>query len=168
MKWHTTTEAAELLKVTPSRVRQIVAKFRNDQALVKRYEGRNYLSESLINKHLESVSVGVSPNVSPNDSLTLEDLEEGVHIATNGKVVQVFSFDDYQAFKEALIERRQLTLALTQERERREFAEKQIERKDDLLKNSISAIQKSLDNIYQGLTNIERDQTLKYLDSRKD
>ena len=168
MKWHTTTEAAELLKVSPSRVRQIVAKFRNDQALVKRYEGRNYLSESLINKHLESVSVGVSPNVSPNDSLTLEDLEEGVHIATNGKVVQVFSFDDYQAFKEALIERRQLTLALTQERERREFAEKQIERKDDLLKNSISAIQKSLDNIYQGLTNIERDQTLKYLDSRKD
>jgi predicted XRE-type DNA-binding protein len=168
MRWITTSEAAELLKVSPSRVRQIVAKFRNDQALVKRYEGRNYLSESLINKQLESVSVGVSPSVSPNDGLTLEDLEEGVHIPTNGKIVQVFSFEDYETFKEALIERRQLTLALTQEREQRAFLEKQIERKDDLLKNSISAVHRSLDNIHQGLTNIERDQTLKYIEKNSD
>jgi hypothetical protein len=162
MKWYSTKEAADKLGVTPGRVRQLVAKHRDNTALVSQNANGNLISQKLIGQHLKAVNTNATPNASPNAE-TIENLEEGVHIAANGNMVQVFSFQDYEAFKEALIERRQLTLTLTQEREQRAFLEKQIERKDDLLKNSISAVQKSLDNIHQGLTNIERDQTLKYI-----
>jgi DNA-binding transcriptional MerR regulator len=158
MEWYTTKEAANLLGVTPGRVRQLAAKHRDNTALISQNANGNLISQKLIGQHLKTVNANASPNAE-----TIENLEEGVHMAANGNMVQVFSFQDYEAFKEALIERRQLTLALTQEREQRAFLEKQIERKDDLLKNSISAVQKSLDNIHQGLTNIERDQTLKYI-----
>ena len=79
----------------------------------------------------------------------------------------MFSFEDYEAFKEALMERRQLTLALTQERQRREFAEKQLEVKNQILNNSLIAIQKSLDNVQEGLNNTKREQYLKYEASKK-
>jgi hypothetical protein len=163
MEWYTTKEAANLLGVTPGRVRQLAAKHRDNTALISQNANGNLISQKLIGQHLKTVS----PNASPNAE-TIENLEEGVHMAANGNMVQVFSFQDYEAFKEALIERRQLTQALTQEKDRRLFAEKQLEAKDALLNNTIKAVHRSLDNIHQGLTNIERDQTLKYIEKNSD
>jgi hypothetical protein len=167
MEWYTTKDAANLLGVTPGRVRQLVAKHRDNTALVSQNANGNLISQKLIGQHLKAVNTNATPNASPNAE-TIENLEEGVHIAANGNMVQVFSFQDYEAFKEALIERRQLTQALTQEKDRRLFAEKQLEAKDALLNNTIKAVHRSLDNIHQGLTNIERDQTLKYIEKNSD
>lgn len=170
MQWFTTKEAAEKLQVTQGRVRQLISKHRNSSALVAQKDGRNIVSQTFIDNHLESVrgyaKKGVSPSVNsgdaPSDDSLLNDLAEGLHIASNGNHIQVFSSDSYSAFREQLLDARHLAVRLKEEQDRRNYIEKQLDQNRVLLDKTLVLIEQSLSNIEEKLQERKRDQYIEY------
>lgn len=161
MKWHNTKQAAELLKVSQGRVRQLVVKYQNDSALVAHNNGRNFVSDAFIDKHLKSARAYAKNSASSNDTI-IDQLEEGLHISSQGKFVQVFSSDDYESFKNQLIEARQLALRLAEEKEQTQYLKKQLDKRDETISNALGLIEQSLYGIEEKLQERKRDQVLEW------
>ena len=161
MKWHNTKQAAELLKVSQGRVRQLVVKYQNDSALVAHNNGRNFVSDAFIDKHLKSARAYAKNSASIEKDI-LDELEEGVHFSKGGKVVNVFAPDDYEAFKNQLIEARQLAIRLAEEKEQTEFLRRQLDKRDETISNALGLIEQSLYGINEKLQERKRDQVLEW------
>ncbi len=167
MKWHNTKQAAQLLKVSEGRVRQLVVKFRNDSALVAQKNGRNFVSDAFIDKHYKSARASANFSANSNKDL-LDQLEEGLHISNDGKFIQVFNADKYDSFKNQLIEARQLALMLAQEKEQTEFLKRQLDKRDETLSNALGLIEQSLYSIEEKLQERKREQVLEWGKIKKD
>ena len=121
MNWYTTAEAAERLGITAGRVRQLVVKHKSNPQLVKAVKGKNLISEALLRKLAPSGSKARQATEEPYSELL--SLENGLHQLPDGRLIQVFTSEEYRELESALIKLKEITAQIAQERERREYLE---------------------------------------------
>lgn len=121
MKWYTTGEAAERLGITAGRVRQLVVKHKSNPQLVKAVKGKNLISEALLRELAPSGSKTRQATEDPYSELG--SLENGLHQLPDGRLIQVFTSEEYRELESALIKLKEITAQIAQERERREYLE---------------------------------------------
>ena len=96
MEWFTTNEAAEALKISSTRVRQLVQKHKSNKELVKSTKKKTRTIYSVSTKFIE---VCQTNRANFNDNL----LKVGEPIEQpNGTIIEVFTAEQYDQFEKQL------------------------------------------------------------------
>jgi hypothetical protein len=163
MDWFTTQEAAERLNLSSGRVRQLVSGLEVKGGLVRTIRGKNYVSQSFIDKfilklpksqsnekHINTKEKEESPLNDP-----LEALEEGLHILSDGSKVQRYSESEYSQLERKLVMANELALVNARLEERANMLREQLQSAKEDKEHYRELIKKSLlalDNAHKHLT----------------
>jgi predicted transcriptional regulator len=147
MRWYSTKKAAQMLGVTPSRVRQLVSKHRSDSALVSSDSVGNLVSQTLIDAHLKN---HVS-NAATSEIYTAE-----------------FSPSDYNEFKRRLSEYPILLDRVNDYRKEIDYLRRSLDGQASQMDKIISTMNKSMEALTSALENTHREQALKYIEKNSD
>lgn len=133
MEWFTTNEAAEALKITTTRVRQLVQKHKSNKELVKSTKKKTRTIYSVSTKFIE---VCQTNRANFNDNL----LKVGEPIEQpNGTIIEVFTAEQYDQFEKQLKDYHTI---------KKELEEIEVRFKEHIadLRNERNYLRKSLDN----------------------
>ena len=133
MEWFTTNEAAEALKITTTRVRQLVQKHKSNKELVKSTKKKTRTIYSVSTKFIE---VCQTNRANFNDNL----LKVGEPIEQpNGTIIEVFTAEQYEQFEKQLKDYHTI---------KKELEEIEVRFKEHIadLRNERNYLRKSLDN----------------------
>lgn len=147
MNWFNTNDAAEALKITPTRVRQLIKKHRSNKELVKATKKGTRTTYNVSNKFIE---VCRTNRANFNDNL----LKVGDPIEQpNGTIVQVFTneeFENLSQIEKALNKKidDEKKVLIEYHKLKKELEEIEIRFKDHIqdLRNERNYLRKSLDN----------------------
>jgi len=133
MEWFTTNEAAEALKISSTRVRQLVQKHKSNKELVKSTKKKTRTIYSVSTKFIE---VCQTNRANFNDNL----LKVGEPIEQpNGTIIEVFTAEQYEQFEKQLKDYHTI---------KKELEEIEVRFKEHIadLRNERNYLRKSLDN----------------------
>ena len=141
MEWFTTNEAAEALKITTTRVRQLVQKHKSNKELVKSTKKKTRTTYIVSDKFIE---------VCQTNRTTFTDKfknDDDVLKLPNGRIVASFSEDEYNHLDKVIFEEHPKILAEYQ-KVKKELEEIEVRFKDHIadLRNERNYLRKSLDN----------------------
>lgn len=152
MDWFTTSEAAERLNVSSGRVRQLVSGLEVKGGLVKTIGGKNYVSQSFIDRFIlrrpKTQSNENNTNTKEKEESPLNDpleaLEEGLHILSDGSKVQRYSEEQYSQLERKLVRANELALINARLEERADMLREQLQSAKEDKEHYRELIDKSL------------------------
>ncbi len=139
MEWFTTKQAAEALKITSSRVRQLISRYKNEAELIRVKNGKGkpyYLVSDLFIK-----KVGKAGKEYREQLFKVGEPKE----QPDGTIIEAFTPEQYELFERQLTEYHQIKKDLTQIEQRFKDHIADLKEQIEDLKQQRNFLQKSLE-----------------------